>query len=105
MDRRTRCARGSDRPTTLGRPLAPVIVPASTFGFARQADVDRYFERGEGYLYSRYGNPTVRQVEELLADLEGAADAALFGSGMAAISTVFLTLCAAGQRVAAQRLP
>jgi cystathionine beta-lyase/cystathionine gamma-synthase len=81
-----------------------VIVPASTFGFSSLAEVERYFETGEGFLYSRYANPTVRQVERFIADLEGADDAALFGSGMAAITTVFLTFCGSGQRVAAQRV-
>ena len=68
-----------------------------------QADIDRYYDSGEGYLYSRYGNPTTGQAERLLADLEGTGDAALFSSGMAAISTLMLTLVGAGQRVAAQR--
>jgi cystathionine beta-lyase/cystathionine gamma-synthase len=86
-----------------GRPLAPVIVTASTFEFGSQAEIDRYFETGEGYVYSRYGNPTVRQAERLLAQLEGAEDAACFGSGMAAITTLFLTLARSGERVAAQR--
>jgi methionine-gamma-lyase len=87
----------------VGRPLAPVIVTASTFGFDSQDEIDRTFETGEGYVYSRYGNPTVRQAELLLAQLEGAEDAACFGSGMAAITTLFLTLARSGQRVAAQR--
>ena len=103
MDRRTQCAQGAVDATRRSRPLAPVIVPSSAFGFDSQADVDRYYTTGEGYVYSRYGNPTVREVERLLAALEGADDAALFGSGMAAISTLFLTLAGAGARVAAQR--
>jgi methionine-gamma-lyase len=103
MDRRTRCAQGAPGKTSYGHPLAPVIVPTSAFGFANQAEIDRYHESGEGYIYSRYENPTVREVERLLATLEGAEDAALFGSGMAAISTVFLTFAGAGDRVAAQR--
>jgi cystathionine beta-lyase/cystathionine gamma-synthase len=103
LDRRTRCAQGFDDDSESGRPIAPVIVPSSTFSFDSQADVDRFYETGDGYAYSRYGNPTVRRVERLLAALEGADDAALFGSGMAAISTVFLTLAGAGSRVAAQR--
>ncbi len=103
MDRRTQCAQGTSDDEGGGRPLAPVIVPSSAFSFDSQADVDRYYATGEGYIYSRYGNPTVREVERLLAALEGADDAVLFGSGMAAISTLFLTLAGAGARVAAQR--
>jgi cystathionine gamma-synthase len=65
--------------------------------------VDRYFDHGEGYLYSRHDNPTVVQTERFVAGLEAARAAALFSSGMAAISTVLLSFAAAGERVAAQR--
>src|ERR1700676_1808053 len=42
-----------------------------------------------GYSYGRPDNATVREAEAVLAVLEGAAAALLFGSGMAAISAVF----------------
>ncbi len=103
MKQKTTCARIGDRDFDLGRPLAPVIVPSSTFVFEDQQAVERYYERGSGYVYSRYENPTVRQVENGLALLEGAEAAACFGSGMAAISTTLLALSCAGDRVAAQR--
>jgi cystathionine gamma-synthase len=53
-------------------------------------------DRGE---YGRYGNPTVRAVERRLAALEGTEDAALFGSGMAALTTSVLALVRSGQHV------
>jgi methionine-gamma-lyase len=86
----------------IGRPLAPPIVTSATFVFEDQAAVDRYYDAGAGYVYSRYENPTVRQVESGLAALEGAETAACFGSGMAAISTAILALVRSGDRVAAQ---
>jgi cystathionine gamma-synthase len=49
--------------------------------------------------YGRYGNPTVAGVEARLASLEGAQDAILFASGMAAISTVLLAMLPAGAHV------
>jgi cystathionine beta-lyase/cystathionine gamma-synthase len=100
---RTTCARIADREPELGRPLAPVIVPSSTFVFDDQESVERYYERGAGYVYSRYENPTVQLVEQGVARLEGAEAAACFGSGMGAISTTLLAHLAAGERVAAQR--
>lgn len=103
MDFRTRCARGAGVVDDVGRPLAPPIVTASTFAFSSQEDVETYYTSGRGWLYSRYGNPTVRAAERLLADLEGAEEAALFSSGMAAISTTVLALVRSGERVAAQR--
>ena len=103
MKTKTTCARISDRGPALGRPLAPVIVPSSTFVFEDQEAVEQYYEHGSGYVYSRYENPTVQLVESGIARLEGAEAAACFGSGMAAISTTLLTLLGAGDRVAAQR--
>jgi len=103
MDRRTRCAQGSRRAPDLGRPLSPVIVPAVAFELDDQAAADRIFAEGRGWVYARYANPTVSGTERFLAELEGAEDAALFASGMSAISTVMLTLSGSGRRVAAQR--
>lgn len=102
MDLRTVCAQGGRAHDVSGEPLAPPIVAASTFAFRDQRAVEDYYEEGRGWLYSRYENPTVRDVEAFLARLEGGEEAALFGSGMAAISTTLLALLSAGDRVAAQ---
>jgi cystathionine gamma-synthase len=45
-----------------------------------------------GYVYGRTDNASVQQAEDLIAKLEGAEEALLFGSGMAAASSVFLAL-------------
>jgi cystathionine beta-lyase/cystathionine gamma-synthase len=58
---------------------------------------------GAGYVYTRWANPTTDLLEAALADLEGAAAAEAFASGMAAISGIFLGLCEAGDRVVAAR--
>jgi GNAT superfamily N-acetyltransferase len=42
--------------------------------------------------YGRYGNPTVAVAEQKLAALEGAEDAALFPSGMNALTTLLLAM-------------
>jgi cystathionine beta-lyase/cystathionine gamma-synthase len=55
------------------------------------------------HFYTRISNPTIRYVEEKLAALEGAEDAALFSSGMAAIASTFLTFVGSGDTVAASR--
>jgi cystathionine gamma-synthase len=54
-----------------------------------------------GFLYGRPDNATVREAEAVLAALEGADAALLFGSGMAAISAVFQSL-EAGDHIVAQ---
>ena len=45
-----------------------------------------------GHVYGRTDNPSVQQAEALIAALEGADDALMFGSGMAAASAIFHAL-------------
>jgi cystathionine gamma-synthase len=76
------------------------IVPAATYAFASTAELTRYFEGDlDREEYGRYGNPTVRAAEAKLAALEGAEDAALFGSGMAAVTTTLFELLKAGDHL------
>lgn len=48
--------------------------------------------RGPDHFYARYSSPNVRMAENAIAKLEGAADARLFSSGMAAALAPFRTL-------------
>jgi methionine-gamma-lyase len=51
--------------------------------------------------YTRWGNPTVRELEDALADLEGGARALATGSGMGAIASAILACVDAGDHVVA----
>ncbi len=55
------------------------------------------------FVYQRLFNPTTDRFERALADLEGAEDAAAFGSGMAAFSAVLLAAKSRGSHVVAIR--
>ena len=55
----------------------------------------------EGYVYSRYGNPTNQMLAERLAALEGAETCRVTASGMGAISSAMIAPCSAGDRVIA----
>jgi len=52
--------------------------------------------------YARYSNPSVRDFERAVADLEGAEDALAFGSGMGAVTSIILALCSTGDHIVAQ---
>lgn len=67
--------------------VVPPIQPATTF--ARDAE---YRLISDTHLYARDDNDLVRQIESLIAELEGAADARLFASGMAAIAATVRTV-------------
>ena len=60
---------------TTGAILTP-IYQSTTFV---QDSVDSYLAKG--YSYSRSGNPTVKALENKLAELEGGADATCYGTG------------------------
>jgi cystathionine beta-lyase/cystathionine gamma-synthase len=80
--------------------LTTPIYETSTFVFDSVADVIKYQEgKLNGYLYSRYENPTVVAVEQKLAAVDGAEVSLLFSSGMAAISTALITLLKSGDEI------
>ena len=56
-----------------------------------------------GYMYTRYGNPTVHALEEKLAALECGEATQAFSSGMAAISSAILGYVRAGDHIVAAR--
>ena len=66
--------------------IVPPIHVATTF----VRDADNQYRRG--YCYGRSDNATVRQVENVLTELEHGAAGLLFASGMAAATTAFLAL-------------
>jgi methionine-gamma-lyase len=76
------------------------IYQTSTFAFRNTAEVIEY-QKGDSskYLYTRYGNPTVRVVEKKMAALEGGDAALVVSSGMAAVSTLALTLASSGDEI------
>lgn len=100
MHLETRLAHGSRASDS----VAPPIYQTSSFradtgdDFARRAAEPR-----NPRFYTRYGNPTLREVETLLAELEGGEDALVTASGMGAISAAVLSNVRAGGHVVAQR--
>ncbi len=81
-------------------PAVPPIYQTSTFGFeSAEHGAQLFAGRGEGYIYTRMGNPTVDAVERAIATLEGGARALACGSGMAAIHTTFGALLKAGDHI------
>src|ERR1700749_3069046 len=77
-------ALGSHCPVTKGI-VQPIHMSAT---YLRDAD-NGY---RAGYVYGRTDNATVHQAESMIAALEGADEALLFGSGMAAATSVLLAL-------------
>jgi methionine-gamma-lyase len=73
---------------------AEPIFQTSTFVFKDSAEVKKYQEgKTDKYLYTRYGNPTLKMAEDKMAALEGAEAGLVVSSGMAAVATTVSTLC------------
>lgn len=96
----TLCIHGGEARQKPHDALTPPVVLSSTYAFANTAEIFDYFEgRKDREEYGRYGNPTVRAAEQKLAALDHADDCALFGSGMAAVTTTLMALLKAGDHV------
>lgn len=81
-------------------PVTLPIYQTSTYRFENSRDAIRYAEGDPTvYVYSRYHNPSVEDVEEKLAAMNDAEAAALFSSGMAAISTAILSRVTSGDEI------
>lgn len=63
----------------------------------------RFNGEDEGYIYSRYANPTVTMFEQRMCALEGAEAALATTSGMAAVTSAILCQVKAGDHVVAAR--
>jgi len=102
--------RGYDPSLSVGS-ARPAVFRSSTYVFSTPESAERAFAIALGkvhaiedenveLIYSRLSHPNAEILEDHLVPLEtGASSAAVFNSGMAAISTLLLTLCRPGQSV------
>jgi methionine-gamma-lyase len=93
----TKAIHAGERPDIVSGASSPNLVMSTTF----VVDTDTGFsvesmEENDTYVYTRWGNPTVRQLEEKLAALENAETAVAFASGMSAITALLFHLLKAG---------
>jgi cystathionine gamma-synthase len=85
------------------RPVATPIHLSATFESEDYDEQIALEEAKADTFYARYGNPTLSVAERTLAELEGAEEAAVFGSGMAAITTALFTFLKKGDHAVFQR--
>jgi cystathionine gamma-synthase len=86
--------------------ISTPVVRSAPFTFANSADLENFMFKkvwGGGTEgreeYGREGNETVNAVEQRLAAIEGGEAAALFASGMSALSTLLLAHIKSGQHI------
>ena len=98
----TRAVHAGQHPDPATGAVSVPIYASSTFVFKNaEQGAARFQGKEPGYMYSRLGNPTVRALEESIADLEGGEDCRVTASGMAAISTAAMAVCKSGDHILA----
>jgi len=87
-------------PHAAADPYGAVNVPvyqSSTFAFRNAAHgADLFAGKGDGYIYTRIGNPTIHALEETVAGLEGGFGGIATSSGLGAVAAVYMALLDAG---------
>ena len=75
------------------------------YGFERVEDLIGVFQgtRKGGFNYARQGTPTTAALERKITSLEDGLGSICFGTGMAAITAIFLTLLRAGDHLVSSR--
>ena len=97
----TTAIHGGETPDPATGASAPAIHMSSTFvaedvaGFSAH-DLD---DAAEGFIYARWGNPSVAMLEQKIAALQGTGDWLCLAAGMAAATAIFLTFLSAGDHV------
>ncbi|MDF2859253.1 MAG: methionine gamma-lyase [Neobacillus sp.] len=96
----TRAIHGGYQPEEHQGSLVPPLYQTSTYTFANSEQGEKRFAgEEEGFIYSRLGNPTVKILEERIAELEKGEAGLAFASGMAAVSAVLIALTKAGDHI------
>jgi methionine-gamma-lyase len=84
----------------VGAPVTSAIVRSSTFTLSSTKELKRWAEgKSKAFMYTRDGNPTLTMAAKKIAALEGAEDAVVTASGMAAISSTLLSFLSKGDEL------
>lgn len=101
MKFRTLSIHAGQQPDPSTGALATPVYFTSTFSYGTAEEGQaRFSGQNPGYIYSRFANPTTAALEQKLAALEGADEALVVASGMAAVSAIMYALTNAGDEVA-----
>ncbi len=95
----TKLVHAGDQPDAFGSAVTP-IYQTSTFSFKSAAHgADLFAGKAAGYIYTRVANPTIKALEDKLAELENGFGAVALASGMAAVTTAYIALLKQGDHM------
>lgn len=82
---------GERRPLPDAQPVSTPIYASATFTYASMKEIDQVFGgEKQGFVYTRYGNPTTAALEEAVREVEEGAVACAYATGMAAIHAALI---------------
>ena len=97
----TKCVQGGYDPDN-GAPRQIPLIQSTTFNYESSVEMAKLFDfEGEGYFYTRLGNPTSDAVAAKIAGLEGGVGALLTSTGMAASFVSVFNIASAGDHIVA----
>ena len=100
----TVCLHGGAQYGDERKALSPPIHMSTSFTFDSLEDAELVMDfKSDDFVYTRGNNPTLRLFETRIAEMEGGTAGAAFSSGMAAISSVLLSLTKQGDHIVAHR--
>src|SRR5205809_2924720 len=86
LDIATQVVHNREHGAPAGTPTSIPIYASATYTYATMDEIDRVFAGDlPGYIYTRYGNPTVTALENAICTIEDGATACAYSSGMAAL--------------------
>jgi O-succinylhomoserine sulfhydrylase len=100
---RTRLVRGGTRRTEFGETSEALFLTSGFVYDSPETAQARFKGEDDGYIYSRYGNPTVAMFERRMALLEGSETCFATATGMAAVNTALMSLLRAGDHLVSSR--
>ncbi|MGB5093840.1 MAG: O-succinylhomoserine sulfhydrylase [Parvibaculum sp.] len=100
---RTSAVHGGTLRTPFGETSEALFLTSGYVYDSMEAAERRFKNEEPGFVYSRFSNPTVRMLEERMAQLEGADDARATATGMAAVTAAMLCQLKAGDHVLSSR--
>jgi O-succinylhomoserine sulfhydrylase len=98
----TKLIRGGLNRSNFREQSEPIYL-TQAFTYESAAACDELFDKGNGFVYSRYANPTTKMFEDRLALLEGAEACRSTASGMSAIHIALSGLVRAGDHIVAAK--
>ena len=82
---------GERRPVPEAQPVSTPIYASATFTYGSMKEIDEVFGgEKQGFVYTRYGNPTTAALEEAVREVEEGAVACAYATGMAAIHAALI---------------